>query len=540
MNLFSSIQTRLTVTVGGGILLLILVASGAIFQLRTNLMEYQHLVHDSIENERQIQDLNFSFKVQVQEWKNILLRGKDPEKFKKYWNEFQKIQNEIQQNSKDLLTHLPKGESYNLLEDFIKTHDAAFPKYESGLKAFSEAGFEPSVGDKAVTGIDREPSRMLSEAAALISKEVKVNSEAINASSVSVVFWSQLIVAAFGLAILCLVWIILKSALITPLLKINSHLHTLAEGNFSNNLSLAQQGEMGALNNSISTVQASIITVLDTIKNSSKTLNNSSSDLTQTANDIASATDEIHSSTDQMATALNEMSSTVQEVANNASSAAEAANVADTNARKGTEVVSNTINAIKQLSNEVDNVSVAMTKLEGETGRIGSVLDVIKSVAEQTNLLALNAAIEAARAGEQGRGFAVVADEVRSLAKRTQESTSEIQQIIEAVQNGANLAMQAMRTSQSKAQGTMEMASQADQAINDISSAVAKIQNMNTQIATAAEEQSYAAEEINRNVIRIVKMVNDTNNQAQKSTQIAASLDSSSRDLERQIARFTV
>lgn len=540
MSLFSSIQTRLTVTVGGGILLLILVASGAIFQLRTNLMGYQNLVHNSIENERQIQDLNFSFKVQVQEWKNILLRGKDPEKFKKYWDEFQKIQNEIQQKSKDLLTHLPKGESYNLLEDFIKTHNAAFPKYEAGLKAFSEAGFESSAGDKAVTGIDREPSRMLSEAAALISKEVKTNSETINASSVSVVFWSQLIVAVFGLAILLLVWVILKNALITPLLKINSHLHTLAEGNFSKHLSLSQNGEMGALNGSISTVQASIITVLDTIKNSSKTLNNSSSDLTQTANDIASATDEIHSSTDQMATALNEMSSTVQEVANNASSAAEAANIADTNARKGTEVVSNTINAIKQLSNEVDNVSIAMTKLEGETGRIGSVLDVIKSVAEQTNLLALNAAIEAARAGEQGRGFAVVADEVRSLAKRTQESTSEIQQIIEAVQNGANLAMQAMRTSQSKAQGTMEMASQADQAINDISSAVAKIQHMNTQIATAAEEQSYAAEEINRNVIRIVKMVNDTNNQAQKSTQIAASLDSSSRDLERQIARFTV
>lgn len=540
MSLFSSIQTRLTVTVGGGILFLILVASGAVLQLRTHLNEYQQLVSVAIGNERQIQDLNFTFKVQVQEWKNVLLRGKDPEKYQKYWAEFQKLQNEIQEKSSALLADLPKGESQALVKSFIGAHEATFAKYQAGLKAFADAGFDPAVGDKAVSGIDREASRMLSEAAALISKQVQTTSEEINAGSTTVAFWSQIIVVVCGLVILTLVWILLKNALIGPLFRINAHLHTLADGDFSKNLSLGQNGEMGALNNSINTVQASIIMVLDTIKNSSKTLNSSSGDLTQTANEIASATHEIHSSTDQMATALEEMSSTVQEVANNASSAADAANTADNNARIGTEVVTNTIKSISQLSADVDNVSAAMTKLEGETGRIGSVLDVIKSVAEQTNLLALNAAIEAARAGEQGRGFAVVADEVRSLAKRTQESTSEIQQIIEAVQSGASLAMQAMRTSQSKAHSTMEMASQAGVAITDISSAVAKIQNMNTQIATAAEEQSYAAEEINRNVIRIVQMVNDTNNQAQKSTQIAASLDGSARDLERQITRFQV
>jgi len=179
-----------------------------------------------------------------------------------------------------------------------------------------------------------------------------------------------------------------------------------------------------------------------------------------------------------------------------------------------------------------------MSQLENETGRIGGVLDVIKSVAEQTNLLALNAAIEAARAGEQGRGFAVVADEVRSLAKRTQESTAEIQQIIEAVQQGASKAMLAMKVSQDKTHSTSSMAEQAGQAIGEITNAVARIHNMNTQIATAAEQQSYAAEEINKNVVNVVNLVQNAASNAQKSNQVAQSLDSAARELEQQMKHF--
>jgi methyl-accepting chemotaxis protein len=179
-----------------------------------------------------------------------------------------------------------------------------------------------------------------------------------------------------------------------------------------------------------------------------------------------------------------------------------------------------------------------MTQLEAETSRIGGVLDVIKNVAEQTNLLALNAAIEAARAGEQGRGFAVVADEVRALAKRTQESTAEIQHIIQAVQQGANKAMTAMKVSQDKTHNTRDLARQAGQTIGEITQAVARIHNMNTQIATAAEEQSYAAEEINQNVGTVVTLVESAATNAKKSTQVAEELVAVARDLELQIAHF--
>ena len=539
-GLLSSLQTRLRVFVGGGILLLLLVSTLAVLQLKIHINEYHQLVIGNLEHARQLQELNLNHKLQVQEWNILLLRGKDPEKYQKYWGVVEKLQAEIQNSAKNLTEILPKDDSNKLLQEFLSAHAAAFTQYKAGAQAFSEAGFDSNVGDKAVAGIDREPSRMLQESALFVDKKGDDTAKEIHTSSSSIIFWSEILVIGTGLAILFLVWITVNNGLVLPLLSINEHLKALTRGQFKHYLQLHQTGEMGELNDNINRVQVSIVAVLDTLKNSSATLSTSSNQLNQTAKTIANATQDTHASTDQMATALHEMSGTVQAVANNASSAAEAANVADSSARKGLEVMGNTINAIGQLSHEVDNVSSAMIKLESETARIGSVLDVIKSVAEQTNLLALNAAIEAARAGEQGRGFAVVADEVRSLAKRTQESTAEIQQIIEAVQNGASLAMQAMRVSQSKTQTTMEMASQAGQAIDAISTAVARIQTMNIQIATAAEEQSYVAEEINRNVVRIVEMVDNTNTQAQKSTQIAIALDGSSRDLEKQISQFSL
>ncbi|GGY83710.1 methyl-accepting chemotaxis protein CtpH [Cellvibrio zantedeschiae] len=537
-GLFSSVQSRLTVLVGGGIGVLLLVASVAVFQLKSHLNEYHQLISHSVEFERGISELNLSYKTQIQEWKNVLLRGKDSEKLQKYWDQFSALQKEIQAKGESLGSKLPNDDSKKLLQDFLRAHAAAYPKYESGLNAFKAADFDPAAGDKAVTGIDREPSKMLSDCATFIHKIGTETNTKIESGSATVVFWSQLLVALFGIAIIALVLITLKNSFVTPLLAVIKHIELLAQGNFKTRLHLNQQGELGELNHNIDRMQDSLISVINAVKQSSNTLNNSSQKITDVARAISVDTDNSHKSTDQVAAAINEMTSTVQEVANNASGAANAAQEADEHARKGVEIMDSTIASIQQLSEEVDNVSTAMTQLETETGRIGGVLDVIKNVAEQTNLLALNAAIEAARAGEQGRGFAVVADEVRALAKRTQESTAEIQHIIQAVQQGASKAMNAMKVSQTKTQNTSEMAGQAGQAISSITEAVARIHMMNTQIATAAEEQSYAAEEINKNVVRVVNLVESAANNAQKSTHVATELNSVARELERQITHF--
>ena len=209
------------------------------------------------------------------------------------------------------------------------------------------------------------------------------------------------------------------------------------------------------------------------------------------------------SETAQVATAMNEMTSTVQDVARTAASADEAALQADGKAGEGRSVAAQALSATEDLANEVHHAADVIRQLESESDNIGTVLDVIRGIAEQTNLLALNAAIEAARAGEQGRGFAVVADEVRTLAGRTQASTQEIQRMIEGLQQGSKSAAQAMEKGQSKAQHSLEQVRRADGALEDISGAVSQIKSMNAQIATAAEEQGSVAEEINRNVVSI-------------------------------------
>ena len=537
-GLFSSVQSRLTILVGGGIGLLLLVASIAVFQLKSHIDEFNSLLSSSVQAEREVSNLNLSFKIQVQEWKNVLLRGKDPEKLQKYWDQFSSLQKEIQTKGDSLVGKLPNDDSKKLLQDFLRTHQAIYNKYEAGLNAFKAADFDPSVGDKAVTGIDREPTKMLSDCAAFINKKATETNDELAASSSRVVFWSEFLVAGFGLAIIVLVLVTLKNSFVTPLLAVLKHIEVLSQGHLTTRLRLNQQGELGELNRNLDRMQDSLINVIAAVKDSSGTLNQSSRKITDTARAISEDTNSSHNATDQVAAAINEMTATVQEVATNASGAAEAAQDADKHARSGMTIMNNTLASIEQLSQEVDNVSLAMTQLETETARIGGVLDVIKNVAEQTNLLALNAAIEAARAGEQGRGFAVVADEVRALAKRTQESTAEIQHIIHAVQQGATRAMQAMRVSQDKTHSTSAMAGQAGQAIGGITQAVARIHNMNTQIATAAEEQSYAAEEINKNVVRVVSLVESAATNAQRSTQVATELDSVARELERQIAHF--
>ena len=244
--------------------------------------------------------------------------------------------------------------------------------------------------------------------------------------------------------------------------------------------------------------------------------------------------------TDQVAAAMTQMGATVGEVGKSAGIAAEAAQSADKEANKGRQIVSRTVQSIEGLAVEVNKASDVIKQLALDSENIGMIVDVIKGVAEQTNLLALNAAIEAARAGEQGRGFAVVADEVRTLAQRTQKSTQEIQQMVERLQKGATNAVQVMVSGQSKAQETVRQAVEAGNSLESITKGVTTISAMNIQIASAAEEQISAVDEISRNIAAITTIAEQTAEGAKQSGISSNALTKLAQQLQGLVMQFKV
>lgn len=321
-------------------------------------------------------------------------------------------------------------------------------------------------------------------------------------------FASQIIVA---LLIISLIFFIMQ-ALFKPLQYAINAMLNIGEGDGDLSKRLYDQGsnELSTLGRGFNLFANQIQHVVIELRQVIDDISSSSTQLSATANSTDRAVAEQKVGIEQLLVALEQILPAVQEVARNAAKGADLANTSDVAASKGLQVVDETIQNIHLLQTDIDSAAGVINKLAQDSDDIGSVLDVIRGIADQTNLLALNAAIEAARAGEQGRGFAVVADEVRTLAKRTQDSTSEIQLMIEKLQSGAKDAVQRMDQSKSRATACVDNSRASGESLTEITGSVASISDINQQIAAATEEQNTAIEEIRRTVEVINEHVEKT------------------------------
>ncbi|GAB2603191.1 methyl-accepting chemotaxis protein [Nitrincola alkalisediminis] len=367
------------------------------------------------------------------------------------------------------------------------------------------------------------------EAAAV---EARANSSALRSN--------LLMGTALGTGVLLMVfvaWIVSRS-IIHPLNQLVIGAEIAATGDLSQHIEMNGKDEIVNTARALELMRANLATMVASISESANQLSSASGAMTSAVVQNRSRVDWQQAEISQVATAMHQMTATAQDVSQNISHIANAAMEANREGTAGTEVVDKTIKEIQSLAQQIEQSSVVINQLSEDSEDISQVLSTITGIAEQTNLLALNAAIEAARAGEQGRGFAVVADEVRNLASRTQQSTEQIQTTIQKLQGGSRSAVKAMESSRNKSNEVMDQARNAGASLEAIVRSVADINNMSIQIASAAEQQSSVSEDISQSLERIDSKSRETTESLEHTNNAASSVSNIASELSKAVSRF--
>lgn len=514
-----SLSLLVLLPVVAGFICLITINGYSVYQRYAQLERFDRIDHELLDAERLTYDTLSNFKTQVQEWKNVLLRGKNKDSLNKYWSRFQKKETAIQSQITQLLNNYPLPPHIaKTLVAFKQEHLKMANAYRIGFEKFTNSGFDSTAGDKQVKGIDRQPATLLAKSAADIRQYSKEQLKVIRhqaGADIQAALWLSILVT---IALVYMVIRLLRRRVVLPTKSIMKHIKRIAASDYSAKLQVENENELGQLADAARQLQAKLSTSVSELTRVDAAVDKAAVLLTNVGEQIAGGAKMQYARVDELQQDMQELSGIVEQMSDVATS------VMQTSSRVKSEVDEShrTFNlanqGFEQLVVQTEKSSKQIQDLHQRSDSISQLVNVIDEIANQTNLLALNAAIEAARAGDQGRGFSVVADEVRELASKTQSSTEEIQRTVSEFRDNITTAVDAMRVGMELSRSNAGEATKALSILSELVTDIDSLTVVSNQLDSAATEQDKRLKAMTGSVIHVSEAT-------QKYLQLASSQD---------------